>query len=322
MTTYLVASDTHGRLALLYMLAWRYQTEFERDVAGILVSGDLGVWPDDVRLDASTKRHSKTKPVELGFRTFAAREVDVEIRRTHTPEQETFLRRARRTEARIFEDLDAPIYFAGGNHEDYDYLNACARLGADPEGWVPVDAEARIRWIPSGLTITLPSAAGGFRVAALGGIDAEGCGRDSKRYASNEGALLDEDAALAVMLSSQGSVDVLLSHDSVEGFVDERYGAPLLGDVVEDVRPRVHFCGHYHSRREPRPYHLFDERYQGQETLGVHVNTLQFGKKGRVRPNALGVLRHEGDALTFEFAPAEWLRKTTRDNWRHMPAQS
>ncbi len=302
----LVASDVHGRIPMLVRVAFEYQRHFQRKVEAILVSGDLGIWPRDEQLDSSTAKRSRTDPEELGFRAFRLRD-ELGPQRADVEEH---LRRARATLGDVFKQFDAPIYFVGGNHEDYVCL---ARLQhAHPEVPVRVDLDGALRWIPHGAVISCPTKAGPLRIGGLGGIAAAEDGRNPKRY--HPLALIDDDAALALMDSSSSPYDVLLTHDSSRGFVHEGHGSSTIETLVAEVRPTLHISGHYHSHRDPRHY---EQPGEAARTLGVHVNTfVPDPKTNRLRPNSLGVITvRSGRAPTFEFAPETFLRRLTAKSW-------
>ena len=307
-TTLLVASDVHGRIASLYALAARWQRDFRQPVAAILVSGDLGVWPDDHRLDSATRRALRTTPDELGFRAFeplTACERGIE----RSPDIQRHLDEARRALAEAFKSVRAPLYFVGGNHEDFTYLAACAARLPDGANPVLVERSARVLWLRDGVRHTIATPDAALSVAALGGISAEECGRSSSRY--HPGACIDEERAVELVCDDGARCDVLLTHDSARDFVHEGYGASVVGDVVAALGPTLHLSGHYHSERSPAEYR------GAARTLGVHVNTLIPEKDGFLRPNSLGVITLNGQGrVSFEFAPRAWLRRIPARHWK------
>ena len=68
----LIFSDTHARLPLMFKLIWLFQKEHKTNVDLVLVTGDLGVWPDISNLDNSTYNYltKKREYSELGFLAF------------------------------------------------------------------------------------------------------------------------------------------------------------------------------------------------------------------------------------------------------------
>jgi Icc-related predicted phosphoesterase len=308
--TILVASDVHGRIPMLLRAALEYQRSFGT-VHAILVSGDLGVWPEDARLDKSTAKFARTVPDELGFRAFAPLFPPPEPPRADAAQH---LQRARTALARVDRELKSPLYFVGGNHEDYEFLERCRAAATQPP--VPVDANGRLLWIPHGSVVAIPTPVGPLRVAGLGGISAQEGGRNPDKY--HPMALLDEDAALALMDQSSTQWDVLVTHDSARNFVHDGHGASAIDVLVEEARPTLHISGHYHTIREPKLYEAASDRASGMpRTLGVHVNTFQPDPAdGLLRPNCLGVITIDEERTNrFEFVSAEFLRRFRARNW-------
>jgi Icc-related predicted phosphoesterase len=305
----LVASDVHGRIPMLLRVALEYQRAHGA-IDAILVSGDLGIWPEDTRLDSSTAKHSRTTPEELGFRAFRPR-LGVQV-----PQREDaaeHLGKARTALTKVFAELEAPLFFVGGNHEDYAYLDRCRQESKSVP--VPVDEAHRLRWIPHGAVVNVRTAVGDLRVAGLGGISAAEDGRNPAKY--HPLAILDEDAALGLMDPTSSSHDILVTHDSSKDFVHEGHGASAIEALVAEVRPALHLCGHYHSRREPRAYPQPAGNPSAPTSLGVHMNTfIPDPQTLRLRPNSLGVIQVDAErALRFTFAEESFLRRFTARNW-------
>ena len=62
MSRILLFSDTHGRIPLMLRIALEVQRRGGVRIDGILVAGDLGVWPVDERLDSATRRFAQVDP--------------------------------------------------------------------------------------------------------------------------------------------------------------------------------------------------------------------------------------------------------------------
>ncbi len=315
--TILVASDVHGRLALLFRIAADYERTTGRKLDALLVTGDLGIFPDDTRLDTSTRKKSRESPGELGFRAFDPR-VPV-AQEKPSPTLQRYLDGGRAVLRANGTRPRAKLYFIGGNHEDFSYLEQCRDAdGGDPP--YAVDADARILWIPSGTTLELDTAAGPLVVASVSGISAEESGRDPGRY--HPLALLDP-AAAAAARSVEGPCDILMTHDSARDFVHAGRGAQIVDELIVALRPTVHLSGHYHSKRAPELYRLFDAgRFADVPTLGVHIDSLVPPEHGTVSPFAIGILtgtRPNADApltCSFAFADAAFLSRYTARSGR------
>jgi len=307
----LVASDPHGRIPLLLGLALRFQREFSRPVGQILVCGDMGIFPDDRRLDAATRRFARRFPEELGFRVF---EPLVKCRCEQPPPRLLkHLRLASRVVAAALEELPAPVYFVGGNHEDYGYLARCQRL-AEAEGPVPVEASGRLRWLGWSSRSILATCVGDLDVVGFSGIDAAGAHRNPSKLA--DGAMRDDDDVLELLVDDGArGVDLLLTHDGASG-LRPRWGSHAIAEAIRTLDPTFHFWGHEHEVRAPVNY-AEASGFGDSRTSGVLVNKLD-STPGRLEPQCLGVLsRGQGGALEFEFAPSRWLAQTTAESWAH-----
>lgn len=316
MNRILLFSDTHGRIPLMLRLAMEVQRLGGEAIEGILVAGDLGVWPRDDRLDQATRRFARQDPSELGFQAFDPLPgAGVEATDPRILDRDAAVQRRR--ERRIIDaaraELDCPVVFIGGNHEDYDYLAACADAVTAAD-LIPVEASGRIRWLPAGRAVDL----GGVRLAGLSGIDAEECGRSPHRY--HPAIAIDDDRALAVLEELDGeSIDVFLTHDGLPDAVRPGQGSSKLAAVLELLSPRFHVFGHFHGAVEPFRYRGRYPGFHASRTLGVHVNKLGFGRDGTLRPHAVGLLERSVDgALEVSFIDSLAASRIRGDTWHHL----
>ena len=310
-------------------LVWQFQRERDVAVDLILVTGDLGVWPDVTRLDSSTRKHAQDEPAELGFLCFEP--IVPNADHVLALAQQKHIRRARDLLERILPEIDAKVVFVGGNHEDYEYLNAC-RSAAETQDtpptsapWLPVEKSGLIWWLPPEHVCHFA----GISITGLSGIDPESSGRNSGRY--HETSVLTEDSVMASTLqlldkSRAEQVDVLLTHDGLPGVAKPGKGTPLLLDPILALNPRYHFFGHYHSETEPIVYSEWlptiaaaypewaglREQFQSLRTVGIHVNKLAF-KRGTdtLRRHVLCHMMCDAGNLECEFVEDLWLREIT-----------
>lgn len=136
-----------------------------------------------------------------------------------------------------------------GNHENYDTLVAAPR---DDDGTIVLGEH--IRALPRGHRWTV----GGRRFGALGG--AVSVDRDNRlpggSWWAAEAITLDDVEALG-----DEPLDVFVTHEAPDGvwLVSQMnvpddagraadYGRRLVRRAVENTRPAVHFCGHWHQR--------------------------------------------------------------------------
>lgn len=316
MNRILLFSDTHGRIPLMLRLAMEVQRLGGEAIEGILVAGDLGVWPRDERLDQATRRFARQDPSELGFRAFdplPGAGVDASDPRNLDRDAAVQRRRERRIIDAARAELDCPVVFVGGNHEDYDYLAACADASPATD-LIPVEASGRIHWLPAGRPVDLA----GVRLAGLSGIDAEECGRSPHRY--HPAIAIDDDRALAALEELDGeSVDVFLTHDGLPDAVRPGQGSSKLAAVLELLSPGIHVFGHFHGAVDPFPYAGRYPGFDASPTVGVHVNKLGFVRDGDLRPHAVGLLeRHDDGGLQVSFVDDPDLSRIRCDSWHHL----
>ncbi len=319
----LVFSDPHGRIPLLLWLVWRWQREHDRQVDLILVAGDLGVWPDSQHLDNSTRKYSQSDPTELGFQVL---EPLVAIPENTQSEQiGAHLSRARDLLDRILPDIRAKIGFVGGNHEDYNYLRACAEMAdKNHSPYVSVEQSGCVVWLRPGLAY----GECGIHVTGISGIDPASCGRDPSKYhpasVITEDSIIDSTLRLLEALETRG-IDILLTHDGLPDAAKPGKGTLKLLQVIEALNPRYHFFGHYHSSIDPIVYadwlpELARWYPQVREicpkpsnirTTGIHINKLAFDHgTGSLRRHVMGVLEIDSfQELSFHFVEEEWLSK-------------
>ncbi len=319
----LVFSDPHGRIPLLLWLVWQWQREHDRQVDLILVAGDLGVWPDSQHLDNSTRKYSQSDPVELGFQAFEPLVAIPEA--TQSKQIDAHLSRARDLLDRILPDIPAKVGFVGGNHEDYDYLRACAAIAdTNHTTQVPVEQSGRVVWLRPGVAYDEC----GIHVAGISGIDAASCGRDPSKYhpASmiTEESIIDATLQILEAHAAKG-IDVLLTHDGLPDAAKPGKGTLKLLEAIEALNPRYHFFGHYHSSVDPIVYADWLPELAGWypqvteicpqpsriRTMGIHINKLAFDRGTRsLRRHVMGVLEIDSfREFSFHFVEEEWLSK-------------
>ncbi len=312
----LVFSDPHGRLTLVLRLVWQWQRETGRRADLILVAGDLGVWPDVSRLDSSTRKHSRSDPAELGFMAFQP--IFASLSRLDSKPVVTHLSRCTELLERVLPELVADVVFVGGNHEDYEYLGACAAAidktssaeigrattaaaaalktlcnkAAGNSPLVPVERSGRIWWLPPGTVLDMD----GIRITGISGIDPAGCGRDPSRYHSasviTDKSVIDATLNALEAVGDEG-IDVLLTHDGLPDAAKPGKGTLKLLEPIVALNPRFHLFGHYHSAIAPISYaqwlptlaswypqvQTICQHPEVLRTTGIHLNKLGFDRQ-------------------------------------------
>lgn len=204
--------DVHGNLPAAYELVARWEASRKRSIDAVLLAGDVAMFPDLNRIDTATRKHAKSDPTEL----FSALYIEGKLEATH------------------------PTYFCRGNHEDHQWLRSRRNQAVDPAG--------KIVYLGGGEVHTVGAGTDSVRILTIGGIQPPwedpyglGDGRDTSKYFE------PKELRLAEKLPPQ-SADVLLSHDGPYGHCLPRKpeaGAPVLTRLLETVRPKFHFFGHY-----------------------------------------------------------------------------
>lgn len=157
------------------------------------------------------------------------------------------------------------IYFADGNHEDFDVL--------DPDADEPVRMSEHLTYVPRGLSLEIE----GTKVGFLGG--AESIDRDARTHGSDWWPA--ERMTYGQFLRAyeeMGEVDVLITHDTTHsvfralaarsGHAEAKvevghFERESIGEVISKVRPRWHVHGHHHT------FGVFDHEAAGTRTLSL-----------------------------------------------------
>ncbi len=222
------AGDIHGALTRLYedVLAFEEDLGVRFDV--VLHVGDFGVWPDANRTDKATRNHDGAGdfPVWLAERRAVPR----------------------------------PTVFIKGNHEDFEWLDS------REDGQVLPG----LTYLRNGRSVDLrDSSSRTIRVGGVGGCyGPSNYGRRSdelqgyakRHYTSDE----------IECLVDTSTVDIVLTHDAPAGvrfnrrrrgggYVSEAQGLDVL---LTQLRPRVCFFGHHHTR--------VDAEVSGVRCLGLN----------------------------------------------------
>lgn len=290
-----VLGDLHGHLTLAYRLLRRWEREHEQHLDAILQVGDLGAYPPPFCLDKATLRFAQKDPDELGFeKYYSDSEEAAEILADDAPDRT---------------GIRAHMTFIKGNHEDFEYLNS---LSTPFDGPIPVDHYHKIHYLKSGSVEDLMLGEHTLRLTALGGIaDNHGPGGPdpvSPFYTRAE---------IRRLRSVDGPVDVLLTHDVPEGAaagISGNYanaGSRDITELIADLQPAYHFCGHYHESGQ----RLEDKGH----TASYILNAVNFQNERRLRPGCIGILRWSGrEHSAFEILDEPWLTEYTKWNFRDL----
>lgn len=301
---------------MLY-LVWEYQKRYQKTVDLVLLTGDVGIFPDVRNLDSATRKHSLTKPEELGFLAlphFLSQETQKAIlndpRSAFLQTQQKQHQRMQHSIQQLLSKLDCAFVCIGGNHEDYGYLEQCKQRSPEPT-LIPLESHGRFMWLSPGAVYVWD----GISIAGIDGIEAETCGRSSERYPLD--ALIHEDKVLTHLECLEAhNIDIFLTHDGPPSAVRTGSGSPLLLWMLQEVKPTLHFYGHYHKQSDPIDYAELYEDFQPGETTGIHINKLSFSKQGLLRPHAIGEITTNQGHLQFQFVDQAWLNTIHPNGWK------
>ena len=278
-----VLGDLHGHLTLAYTLLRRWEVEHGESIALILQVGDLGAFPTTDRLDRATLRFARKDPDELEFMDYHEGRGDAaEIL---DPVSESPRR------------IDARTCFVKWNHEDFEFLEEAGGSRAP----APVDAFRRIFYMPGGSGHAVGVGRGTLSVETLGGAALEGGpGRDgaSPHYTGREARSL-----------AAKRCDVFLTHDAPYGAVHPGAGSRDVLRPIELMRPRYHFCGHYHEE---------GRRLDAPDGTESHLlNEVNSHGRSRLNRGCIGMLTWGGGAAgSFELLDEPWMAGYTRESYR------
>ena len=290
-----VVGDVHGHLALMYAILGRWQRESGRRIDVILQVGDLGAFVESSTLDRATRRYLKDDPEELGFADFAG------------PSPPSTLL-----------DPRPPLVFIPGNHEDFEFLSE-REAAVDPGAAVyPVSEDGLMLGLRSGRIWNFEAegaggSEGGLRVAGVSGV----AGRERKKHV-HPWLYLDEEQALALAEAGPGAFDILISHECPEGVGGEGVragaGSPALRLLIDEVRPRFAFFGHYG----------WGSQWAMGRTQVIALSGCTYVRRGDwpLKRHGIALVEWEGrgptagGTSTVERLAPGWLAEATRGSWR------
>ncbi len=268
-----ILGDLHGHYTLAFTLLKRWEKETGKTLDAILQVGDMGIFPFPyARIDETTKRFAEQDPDEISFQDYFNGTGDAVL---------------------FFEQgvFDKPLYFIRGNHEDFEFLaNAENSMGV-----VGVDHYRRFFYLADGAMTEVETNAGVLRVGGLGGLEQRNEKQEPWHFANNA-----YKRALAL-----SDIDILLTHEPP---ADDK-GSEKVRDLIRQVQPTYHFCGHIHEQgRQLTAY---------GRTQSYLLNEVNFQGQRRLYPRGIGILDWNGKHdHSFSFLEEPWMQEYTRDNYR------
>jgi Icc-related predicted phosphoesterase len=288
-----VFGDIHGRVTLMYTVALLWQMETGIRLTGILQVGDMGAFPNPLKIDDATRNYSINDPDELDFCNFCknTKQASQLLNRSDSP----------------------PTYFIKGNHEDFEFLNQF-------NSPTTIDPWNKIHFIPNGEFITLPQST---NVGAFGGIPAtiekNGRGKKLKKKFKKSKFRAISDPKVFTKKSVDNAffqeehIDILLTH---AGPLCTKLpeGSILLSELSERIKPQIHIFGHHHkaivSKKEP-----------GNSML-VGLDHFKFDRTlSKIKQGSWGILIKGKKSISFSFSDileSSILGSITYNNYREV----
>jgi hypothetical protein len=282
-----IFADLHGRILLAFKLCTRWQKETGEHIDLILQAGDMGIFPDEKRMDKATMRHAQRDPTELGFLAHFLRQ---------QPEV-----------ASVLAQTSCNLVFVRGNHEDHLWLDALEQRAANPI--FPVDAYQRLYCLKTGVPYTFSQGTETLTVLGIGRI-AQPEGADAPRSRHIQP---DEVERLYNLEAAQP--DVLLTHDSARDVIFAGSGLDEIRLILDRYQPGYHFFGHYGGPCR-----------QGIDANGItyacKLADLDWDHSDRgkaIEAGAMGLLRWSSkNEHTFEVLDQPWLKEYTAFSWTYL----
>jgi hypothetical protein len=256
--------DTHGNLSMMWDMATEWQERTGIQIDWIFQVGDFGTFPSEDRLDDTSRKHALKHDYAISvavgdFPRVLSEEMTVPI----------------------------PTYFIRGNHEDQEFLLNLERKQGSYCLSHPIEVVPNLFYVPDGCIFQL----GDHRIAGWGGcwgaktwdMDYWGHARLNSPRRMNHmtrdvferlrrerfDILVTHDAPTGCGL--QGALNpkgLLLDRESLSEDHPDGKGMPFIRQLIEETRPRYHFCGHWHE---------FHETAYGETTSFVLDKTIADG---------------------------------------------
>ncbi len=259
--------DLHGRVfhAMAVLAKWQRENNEKLDL--IIQAGDFGAYPFPDE-DMLNNRFVKQDPTELAFSKFIAGGEEID-----------------EFSKLIKSELESPIYFIRGNHEDVNWLNSIPCI----DGVCDVDTYGIFKHIKDGTIMDFHGKVMGFFGGAEFGAKGQG--------------VLDMNAHIE-LLNSNKDIDILVTHETHFGIGFSYHGltqgSKYITELIEKLKPKYHITAHYH--------HMIGPHKRG-DTIHLGLNNIVLplrGKPGRsLRAGCLAIMDTDTDYL--EFVKSDWL---------------
>jgi Icc-related predicted phosphoesterase len=211
----LIISDLHGKLLLPFVAVKILELNKGVKVDYILQCGDVGIFPDLLKLDRATLKHSNTDSLELGFSKYFMK-----------PDPKII---------NLLDSVGCPMICVRGNHEDHLYLNQLEKMSNN--SYFPVDCYNKIFIMKSGEVFSLDRDGEHIKILGIGRIGSAD-NKKSQRY------IQDYERFRLNQISDSEQIDILITHDSALDFITHGFGMIEIREVLDRFEPLYHFFGH------------------------------------------------------------------------------
>lgn len=269
-----VFGDLHGRIKQALQLSASWQQETGQRLDLLLQVGDLGVFPDRIRLDRSTRRHQEHDPAVLGF-----------LHHFTTYDREI---------ACLLDEVACPLLFVPGNHEDHSWLKRCEQKATGP--CFSIDIYKRLFCLKTGIPYTFSLGEEAVTILGIGRIGRPATSPRMKPHYLQA----DEQERLSQLPTL--SIDLLLTHDAGRDFIYPGSGIEAIEPICARTRPLYHFFGHYGG-----PYqHWLDQQSQTHRYKMADLAGATLLSSVAITEGAMGILRwRDRWRHSFDIGPLE-----------------
>ena len=278
-----IFADVHGKVLLPFKMVDLYQKHYSKKIDLILQCGDLGAFPDTLKMDKATIRHAKRDRQELGFSNSFVRT---------NPAIRDFL-----------DKLDIDMISVRGNHEDHDFLDELENRAINNH--YPIDAYHCVHVCKSGTYQSFQKGDDELIFMGVGRIG-DRKNRDNKRFIQEY-----ERENIKKSVAKREQIDVLITHDVSSDMTSPDFGMDELRPILDILKPACHFYGH-----TGKPYKM--ERDINNYTYDIKVKELEFNTSGILENGCMLILEKEYDEFELEVVERSFLNNFNKFNWEKL----
>ncbi len=294
----LIFSDPHGRIPLILRLIYEFQKKHDVDL--VLITGDLGIFPDINKLDRASRKFAMKDITELGFSLYFEPIIYGYIPYKEIgKEEKEFIQK-------VLSGIKCKIIFIGGNHEDYEYLKLCMDK---KRCIVPVEKNHILWFLQDNCVYDF----NGLKICGLSGIDKNKCNPKKHHPLS----LIDNNKVYNFSyIVMNEKPHILITHEGLNHPNEKPDNSSCLLYALQNINPVYHFFGHYHCAINEINYTKEYIELQKTRTTGIHLNETNFDAQGNLKSNCMGLLNWQDENDNkFSFVNDEWMKSITKYTW-------